>query len=59
MERTQKNIICCDDPNFEEDDRSYPPDDDFYIGYTCTKCGKQTIDYYKFICMEEVIEEEK
>ena len=58
MAEMQKNLKCCDDPCFAEDDRSYPPDDDFYIEYKCINCGKQTIDHYKLVCMEEIMEEE-
>jgi DNA-directed RNA polymerase subunit RPC12/RpoP len=57
MAEMQKNLKCCDDPCFAEDDRSYPPDDDFYIEYNCINCGKQTIDHYKLVCMEEIMEE--
>ena len=56
MEDIQKKFKCCDDPIQEEGDRSYPPDDDFYIEYNCTNCGKQTIDHYKLVCMEEIID---
>ena len=55
MAEIQKNFKCCDDPCFEEGDRSYPPDDDFIIEYNCTNCGKRTLDHYKLVCMEEVV----
>ena len=57
MAEVQKNFKCCDDPCFEEGDRSYPPDDDFIIEYNCTNCGKRTLDHYKLVCMEEVVED--
>ena len=57
MAEIQKKFECCDDPCFEEGDRSYPPDDDFIIEYNCTNCGKRTLDHYKLVCMEEIIEE--
>ena len=57
MAEIQKNFKCCDDPCFEEGDRSYPPDDDFIIEYNCTNCGQRTLDHYKLVCMEEVVED--
>ena len=57
MAEVQKNFKCCDDPCFEEGDRSYPPDDDFIIEYNCTNCGQRTLDHYKLVCMEEVVED--
>ena len=57
MAEVQKNFKCCDSPCFEEGDRSYPPDDDFIIEYNCTNCGKRTLDHYKLVCMEEVVED--
>ena len=57
MAEMQKNFKCCDDPCFEEGDRSYPPDDDFIIEYNCTNCGQRTLDHYKLVCMEEVVED--
>jgi len=59
MEEIQKNFKCCDNPDQEEGERAFPPDDDFYIEYNCINCGKQTIDRYKLTCMEEIMEEEK
>ena len=55
MAEMQKNFRCCDDPNPEEGDRSYPPDDDFIIEYNCTNCDTRTLDHYKLVCMEEVV----
>ena len=57
MAEMQKNFRCCDDPNPEEGDRSYPPDDDFIIEYNCTNCDTRTLDHYKLVCMEEVVKD--
>ncbi len=53
---TQEEVIkkykCCDNPDLEETWRD-PPDEDFYVHYRCQSCGQKTVDYYKWICMEE------